>query len=176
MLIGLTIAFVFEAFQVGAQAISFQTGFGFATTFDPQSQVDSGIFQILLNLTTGLLFFSFGIHAQVIRMLSRSFATFSGDPLYAKNLSVMVVLHLGTKMFVNGVRLALPVVTLLLLVDQGLAALTRLQSQLQLLTLAFPAKIVLSIIFLAAVLGRWSDVFQRLISEAFNYLLRGLAF
>src|SRR5690242_15854833 len=29
LLIGLTIAFIFEVFQVGAQMISFQTGFGF---------------------------------------------------------------------------------------------------------------------------------------------------
>ena len=51
-------------------------------------------------------------------------------------------------MFVDGFKLALPIVVLLFLVDQGLAAITRLQAQLQLLTLAFPVKILLSILFL----------------------------
>jgi flagellar biosynthetic protein FliR len=175
LLIGLTIAFVFEVFQIGAQIISFQAGFGFATTFDPQSQVDSGLLQTFTQLITGLLFFSLGIHGQVIRMLSRSFTSLSLETAQGRELSVTLIIHLGSRMFVDGIKLALPVVTLLFLVDLGLSALTRLQSQLQLLTLAFPAKVLLSIIFLSTILVRWSDSFQRLTVETFTYVFRLMA-
>ncbi len=176
LMIGLTITFLFETFQVAAQVISFQTGFGFASTFDPQSQADSNIFQVFSQMAIGLLFFSLGIHRQLLRLLAKSFTSLSLDTVHARELSFHLVLHLGSKMFVDGFKLALPVVTLLFLVDQGLGALTRLQSQLQVLTLAFPAKIVLSIFFLAAILVRWSELFERLATETFNYTFRLLAF
>jgi flagellar biosynthetic protein FliR len=49
-----------------------------------------------------------------------------------------------------GVRLALPVVALLLLVDIALALMGRINAQLQLLSLAFPAKMLAALLLLAA--------------------------
>jgi flagellar biosynthesis protein FliR len=175
LMIGLTIAFLFESFQLGAQIVSTQAGFGFATTIDPQTQADSNILQIFTQLTAGLIFFSLGIHHQLIRLLARSFAAFSLDNDHARNLSVTLILHLGSRMFVDGFKLALPIVVLLFLVDQGLAAITRLQAQLQLLTLAFPVKILLSILFLGVVVTRWPGIFERLAAASLSYVLRMFA-
>ncbi len=47
-----------------------------------------------------------------------------------------------------GVRLALPVVALLVMVDIALALLGRLNAQLQLLSLAFPAKMLVALLML----------------------------
>jgi flagellar biosynthetic protein FliR len=66
-------------------------------------------------------------------------------------------------------------VILLFLVDQGLAAITRLQAQLQLLTLAFPVKILLSILFLGVVMMRWPGIFQRLAAASITYVMRMFA-
>jgi flagellar biosynthetic protein FliR len=175
LMIGLTIAFLFESFQLGAQIISTQAGFGFATTIDPQTQADSNVLQIFTQLTAGLIFFALGIHHQLIRMLSHSFAAFALDNDHARNLSVNLILHLGSRMFVDGFKLALPIVVLLFLVDQGLAAITRLQAQLQLLTLAFPVKILLSILFLGVVLTRWPGIFGRLAAASLTYVMRMFA-
>jgi flagellar biosynthetic protein FliR len=175
LLIGLTISLLFEAFQLGAQLISTQTGLNYATTIDPQSQADSPVFLIFTQLTTGLLFFNLGLHHQLIRMLSRSLdpAMFSMVP--ARSASVGFIIQAGSRMFADGFKLALPVVVLLFLVDQGLATLTRLQAQLQLLSLAFPAKIILAILFLAAVMGRWSNLLERLAATSFETLMRTFA-
>jgi flagellar biosynthetic protein FliR len=175
LMIGLTIAFLFESFQLGAQIISTQAGFGFATTIDPQTQADSNVLQIFTQLTAGLIFFALGIHHQLIRLLSRSFTAFALDNDHARNLSVALILHLGSRMFVDGFKLALPIVILLFLVDQGLAAITRLQAQLQLLTLAFPVKILLSILFLGVVMIRWPGIFQRLAAASLTYVMRMFA-
>ena len=45
-------------------------------------------------------------------------------------------------MFQTAVRLALPVIAVLLLIDLTLGLLNQINSRLQLLTLAFPVKIV----------------------------------
>jgi flagellar biosynthesis protein FliR len=175
LMLGLAIAFLFETFQVASQIISFQAGFSFASTIDPQSQADSNLFQVFSQMTIGLLFFTVGIYRHLLRLLARSFTSLSPHSAHAREFSFNLILHLGTKMFVDGFKLALPVVILLFLVDQGLGALTRLQPQLQVLTLAFPAKIVLSILFLAAIMVRWSELFEHLAGETFGYLFRLLA-
>ena len=59
---------------------------------------------------------------------------------------------MGTGLFSVGVRLALPVVALLMMLELSLALLGRLNQQLQLLTLAFPAKMLLGVLILSWVL------------------------
>jgi flagellar biosynthetic protein FliR len=59
------------------------------------------------------------------------------------------------------VRLALPVVALLVMVDVALALLGRINAQLQLLSLAFPAKMLIALILLS-----WmSAMFPRILGE-----------
>jgi flagellar biosynthetic protein FliR len=60
-----------------------------------------------------------------------------------------VVGFVGT-IFSTGLRVAFPVLALLLLVDIALALLSRMQTQLQLFTVSSPAKILVSIGFLSA--------------------------
>src|SRR5438094_108443 len=67
------------------------------------------------------------------------------------------VLSLGSAVFSAALRLALPVVALLLLVDLTFALFGRLHAQLQLLSLAFPAKMLATLGMLALL----SQVFPR---------------
>ena len=173
--IGLSIAFIFEAFQLGAQAISFQTGFGFASTFDPSSQADSGVFQVFSQLACGLMFFGLGIHLQLIRMLAKSIAVLHLEQDTFKGPAVMIILQQGTSMFITGLKLALPVVALLFVVDQALAGISRLQAQIQLLNLAFPAKIALSMFFFAALLTRWPALYDKWAREVVGRVFQLLA-
>jgi len=55
------------------------------------------------------------------------------------------LLSMGSVMFSTGVRLALPVVAILLMVDVSLALLGRVNAQLQLLTIAFPVKMMVGL-------------------------------
>ena len=168
LIMGLSLAFLTETFQLGAQAISMQTGFSFASTFDPSSEADSGVFQVLSQLTAGLLLFTLGIHEQLIRMFGRSLVAFSGGATLPRAFSTELVVRMGSNMFLSGLKLALPVVTLLFLVDLLLAVVSRLQQQMQLLTLAFPAKILLSLIFLSGVLTRWPSIYEHLARQMFE--------
>jgi flagellar biosynthetic protein FliR len=175
LLMGLALLFLAETFQLGAQVISFQTGFSFASTFDPTSQADSGVFQVFAQLAAGLLFFVLGIHRHLIRMLASSADVFAAHNGQFEAGSISLLVHLGTNMFISGVTLALPVAALLFLVDQGLSVLGRLQSQLQLLTLAFPAKIIISLLFLGAALTRWPGLYANWAKQILDELFRLIA-
>ena len=176
LLIGLGITFLHQSFQVAAQIISLQAGFSFASVFDPSSQADTTVFQLLTQLATGLLFFILGVHQQLLRVLAQSFDVFSQGDRVLSGGSVKVILALGTKMFALGLRLGIPVVTLLLLVEVALALLSRLHAQLPLGNLILSAKTVLSFAFFAAILIRWPTLYEhgaRQMFETLSYLGHG---
>src|SRR5579875_301282 len=79
LLLGLAISFLNGTFQLAAQTISMQAGFSFASVFDPTSQADTTVFQMLSQLVSGLLFFGLGIHRELLRLLAYSFDVFSPD-------------------------------------------------------------------------------------------------
>src|SRR5579864_6930004 len=64
--IGLAVAFVAEGFQMGAQIISLQAGYTFATTIDPTSGADSAVLLTVAQLAAGLLFFATGLDRQIL--------------------------------------------------------------------------------------------------------------
>ncbi len=149
--VGLSIAFLNEAFVLASQVFGLQAGYGYASTIDPATEADSSVLQIFTHLSTGMLFFAFGMDRQVIRLFAESLRL---EPPGSVALSIAAaepVLRLGAVMFSTAARLALPVVALLMMVDLSLALLGRINSQLQLLMLAFPAKMMISMGLLAAI-------------------------
>lgn len=147
---GLTISFLTEGFQIGMQVLGMPAGFGYAQTIDPNSQADSSVLQVITMLTTGLLFFSLGLDSVVLRILAASFEKYPAGTWSLSAASLDSVIHLGAGMFSLGLRVALPVVALLLLIDVALALLGRMQQQLQLLSLAFPIKMMAALGILCA--------------------------
>jgi flagellar biosynthetic protein FliR len=167
---GLAVAFLNEGFQVGAQVLGMPAGFGYAQTIDPNSQADSSVLQVITMLTTGLLFFSFGLDGVVVRILAASFQKYPAGSWSLTAASLDSVIHLGAGMFSLGARVALPVVALLLLIDVALALLGRMQQQLHLLSLAFPIKMIAALGVLTAI----ASVVPKLFSGAAAHTVSAL--
>jgi len=169
---GLAVALLTEGFQVGAQVLGMPAGFGFAQTIDPSSQADSGILQVLSMLTTGLLFFSLGLDGAIFRILAASFEKYPAGSFTFASASMNLLIHLGAGMFTLGLRLALPVVAFLLLIDVALALLGRMQQQLHLLSLAFPVKMIAALGVLIAMTPLMPKLFSAAASQTLSALLR----
>ncbi|MCW5976763.1 MAG: flagellar biosynthetic protein FliR [Bryobacteraceae bacterium] len=148
--VGVAVAFLNEAFVLSSQIFGLQAGYGYASTIDPSTEADSSVLQIFTHLASGLLFFSFGMDRQIVRLAAESLETVPPGTFLLSLGAGEQILKLGATMFSTAVRLALPVVALLILVDISLALLGRINSHLQLLTLAFPAKMLVSLGMLAA--------------------------
>lgn len=170
LLLGLAIAFLHEAFQLAAQAVSLQSGFSFASVFDPSSKADSSIFQVLTQFATGLLFFITDVHHHLIRLLGRSFDIYSTQNAVLATASLKTILTLASDMFTAGLKMGIPLVILLLLIELSLALLSRLHAQLQLMTLTFPVKTGLSFLFLALMMARWPILYEQLVHRTFALL------
>ena len=75
-------------------------------------------------------------------------------------------------MFSTAFRLALPVVALLLLVDVTFALFGKLNAQLQLLSLAFPAKMLATLGMLAILSQAYPSVYEGIAAKGVAALLR----
>lgn len=171
--VGLAAAFLTEGFQMGAQMLSLQAGYSFATTIDPTSGADSGVLLTIAQVTAGLLFFATGLDRQILLSFANSLATqppghFAITPSMANKL-----IQLGSAVFVTGLRLVLPLVALLLMVEISLALLARLNSQLQLMMLAFPIKMILTLVLLGWLLLVFPKVFSQSAGPVMQ-VIRGL--
>jgi flagellar biosynthesis protein FliR len=171
---GLAVAFLTETFQMAAQIAGFQAGYGFASTFDPGSQADSSVLQVLSSLFIGVLFFGMDLHHQLIRVLAASFQKYPAGGWAPSAASLDGILQLGGSMLSTGLRLAFPVVALLVLIDFALALVGRVQQQLQLLSLAFPVKMAAALALLAALTPIVPKMFGEAAEKTLAVLWRSL--
>jgi len=142
MSIGVAVALVMEGFTLGAQILGLQAGYAFASTIDPNTEADSGVLLVFAQLVSGMLFFALGLDREVLRL-------FAPGVYHLGPEAGLAMIRLGSSMFSVGARLALPLVALLVMVDVALALLGRINSQLQLLSLAFPAKMLTGLMVLS---------------------------
>jgi flagellar biosynthetic protein FliR len=143
--IGLAVGFAIEAFMVGAQMIGLQAGYSFASTVDPSTQADSTVLVVFAQTAAAALFFAMGLDRDVLRIFAHSLETLPPGQFTLSRGAVEAILLAGSTMFSTGLRLALPVLAVMIMVDISLALLGRVNAQLHLLTIAFPVKMVVGL-------------------------------
>ncbi len=158
--VGLAVGFLLEAFSLAAQAMGLQAGYAYASTIDPMTQADSGVLLILAQLFAGLLFFASGLDRELMRALIFSIDVHPPGTFTLSSAGAWSIVRLGSGMFETGLRLALPLIALMALVDIALALLGRINAHLQLLTLAFPAKMAATLAVLAVLATLYPIVFE----------------
>lgn len=166
--VGVTVSFLAEIFQMGAQIISLQAGYSFASTIDPTSGADSSVLLAIAQTLAGLLFFAAGLDHQILLAFAQSLSVHPPGQVVLSTSMLNLVVQAGSAIFSTGLRLVLPLLALLLIVDISLALLGRLNSQLQLITLAFPIKMLLSLALLAWLVL----VFPKVFNQASGPILR----
>lgn len=159
--IGVAAAIVLEAFVLAAQILGLQAGYAYASTIDPNTQADSGVLLVFAQLAASLLFFTAGLDREVLRLFAWSLEKVPPGTYGLGPAAAPALIHLGTALFSVGLRLALPVVALLVMVDVALALVGRVNAQLQLLSLAFPVKMALTLV----VFGWGTVLFPRILRE-----------
>ena len=170
--VGLTVALLFEVFTLAMQTLGVQAGYGYASTIDPNSEADSGVLVVLAQLASWLMFLAFGMERHVIRALARSLDQYPAGAFAISPEARSAVLSLGSAVFSTALRLAFPVVALLLLVDITFALVGKLHAQLQLLSLAFPAKMLVALGVLALLSQVFPTVYEGIAAKGVSALMR----
>ncbi|MEO8099801.1 MAG: flagellar biosynthetic protein FliR [Acidobacteriota bacterium] len=160
--LGLVVALAGECFSFCFHLLGLQAGYSFASTIDPTSQADSTVLESLGHLAGGLLFFTTGLHYQVIRAFAISLEMHPAGTWTLGAAMIPAVLSLFQAMLSAGVRLALPVMASLVLIDLALALASRITSHLQLVMLAFPLKMITSLLLIVWLLQFLPAIFTDL--------------
>lgn len=148
-LLGLVVQLAQEALQFAAQLLGYQIGLSYASVVDPASEADTTSLQTLFSLLGGFLFFSAGADRWLLGELIRSFATVPLGSFLPQEAQWQLLAALMAQVFSVGLRFALPMIALFLLLDLAFALLARLQAQLQVSTFMQPAKLLAAFAALA---------------------------
>jgi flagellar biosynthetic protein FliR len=172
LLIGVCVSLLLEGFQMAAQMAGLQAGYSFASTIDPNTQADAGILQIMTQLLASTLFLASGYDRAVIRVLAGSLQQVPSAAALATSSVTEAVVRLGSQIFITGFGLALPVLALLILLDLSFAIVGKVQTQFQLMSLLFPAKMLLGLGVLASSLMGFAKVGQVIANHTLQVLMR----
>ena len=164
--VGLAVACLAETLLMMAQVAGLQAGYGYASTIDPLTQADATVLLVVAQLVAGMMFFAVGLDRAILTVLARSLESHPPGWFAPSRASGEALVHLASGIVSGGLRLALPVVALLTLVDLALALIGRLNAQLQLVTLAFPVKMLVALGALAAVSTLYPRIYAAGMHEA----------
>ncbi|BCQ34327.1 MULTISPECIES: flagellar biosynthetic protein FliR [Erwiniaceae] len=168
--IGFTMQFAFAAVRTAGEVIGLQMGLSFATFFDPSSRLNMPVLARFLDMLAMLLFLSFNGHLWLISMVADSFHTLpiGGEPLNGN--AFMALTKAAGLIFLNGMRLALPLITLLLTLNLALGLLNRVSPQLSVFAIGFPVTLSIGMVFISLMMPLLAPFCEHLFSEVFDLL------
>jgi len=168
--IGMSLAFVLRALIVGAEFAGHltgqQIGFSYGATIDPQSGVRNNMLAILYGSLATLGFLAVNGHHQLLRALAESYA---GLPIGIGQMHASIVgsvRDILALVFIVGLRLAAPIVVVLLVVELAVGLISRASPALSSMVIGYPLRILVGLSLLAALVGTIPAVTNSLIDSA----------
>lgn len=153
--IGISMQFLFAAYQLAGEFFSVQMGFGISEVLDPMSQISMPVIGTLKNLIALFVFFVSGAHTYLVQALAFSvervphlgFSFLKQGVLQNQLFKYFALLSGG--MFISALKIALPVIGCLLLVSVTLGIMSKAAPQMNMLVLGFSVKIIVGFMVLA---------------------------
>ncbi len=168
--IGFVLNIAFEAVVMGGELISYGMGLSFAQLADPARGVSTPVIGQFLMILVTLLFLSMNGHLMLIEVLAQSFHNI---PVGQGGLSAA---HLGEviqwsgSIFSGGVRLALPVMVALLLVNLAFGVASRATPSLNLQSVGLPISLIAGLLLLVYSLPSLQGVFESFLNDAWRVI------
>lgn len=148
LLLGFTLNLVFTAVRFAGSVAGIQIGFAIVNSFDPQSGGQVSVVSQFYYLLAVLLFFVTGAHHLLVGAMFHSCTAVPPfGTLHAAEGAWYLLEQFGS-VFVIGLRMAAPVVIVLLLVSASMGVVVKTVPQLNVLVVGFPIKIAVGLIVL----------------------------
>jgi flagellar biosynthetic protein FliR len=166
LLIGMAFHFVFAGADVVGGVVGQMTGLGTPSVLNPTLDAPETAIARILSLTAMLVALSTGLHRVALAGLLESFRAIPLGSVMALDAPAMRYVDLAVASFVVGVRLAMPVVAVALVVHVALAMISRAAPSLQIFSVGFAVLFAATGATLLASIG---DIFQGL-ADHFGHL------
>lgn len=170
--IGATMAFgvfaAFGAFSVAGKILDIQSGFAIGSVYDPITRAGAPLFSTMLNLVGVCVFFAMDAHHALLRGLVFSLEQVAPGAGLLQLPAEAVIRQFGM-MFSLGVALIVPVMLCLLLVEVGLALISRVLPQMNVFFVMVPVKIFAALAILALTVGSLAPAMTKVYGSIFLF-------
>jgi flagellar biosynthetic protein FliR len=176
--VGITLAFgvmaAFGAFSLAGKILDIQSGFGIGSVYDPVTRAGAPLFATMLNMVAVVVFFALDAHHALLRGIVFSLQQVPPGAGFAALDADAVIRHFGL-MFSLGVALIVPVLLCLLLLEVGLAVISRVLPQMNVFIVLIPVKLVAGIATFALTLGTLGPAMSKVYAAIFLFWEQVLA-
>ncbi|OCG46116.1 flagellar biosynthetic protein FliR [Gilliamella sp. Fer1-1] len=148
VLIGFTMQLAFMTVRFAGELIGMQMGLGMATFFDPIGGPSTSVLSRLINIIALLIFLSVDGHLWLLYGIANSFDIIPIAVMPLQANGYLALIDVSKLLFINGIMLALPLMTLLLIVNISLGLLNRITPQLSIFVVGYPATLLLGLLML----------------------------
>lgn len=164
LVLGFALQLLFEAVALGGEMLSYAMGLSFAQMNDPLRGTSSTVLARFLQTLSILSFLALGGHLALVEWLRGSFdwQPISDAPITTALITPLV--QEGSQLFMGALRIALPGVCALLLVNLTFGVMNRASPALNMMSVGFPISLTAGLVILAASLGSIQSVFTELLT------------
>lgn len=166
--IGLAVRVMVAVAEGAGHLAGHQVGLSYGAMIDPQSGVRNSTLAILYTNLTLVLCLLLGVHHEVIRAWTASYDALPiGMGTVDASLGVVVARLLGF-VFAGALRLAAPIIVVLLIVELMMGLMSRAAPSLNLLVVGAPLRLPIGLLVVAASLAALPTLITRLLPRAFE--------
>jgi len=132
--------------------MDFQIGFSMMSMFDPISNENVTLLGRLLYWVSMVMFFVVDGHHMLIRAIIDSFNTVNIGKFILSQQSAMMVVKVFIEFFTLGLKIAIPIILIIIITDLSMGLVSRTVPQLNVMILGMPIKILVGLSCFALVL------------------------
>jgi flagellar biosynthesis protein FliR len=168
--LGFALQLMFDALTLGGQIIANGMGLGFAFNIDPLRGVTTPALGQFYSLLGVLVFLALDGHIALIETLIASFRGLPVGPEGLSAASLHSLANWGNELFLGALRVALPGMTALLVINLAFGVTSRAAPSLNLFAVGFPITLVFGFVIVLFGLPGIVSVLTDLLSAAFGFM------
>jgi flagellar biosynthetic protein FliR len=166
--LGFSAVMFFQVFVISGQFIGMQMGLGFAAMVDPGNGVSVTVWSQFFLMLATLAFLSVNGHLILLEVLIEGFLQHPAGLPVSRDSLLSELVSFAAWMFAGGLRLALPAVVSLLIVNIAFGIMNRAAPQLNVFSLGFPFGLLFGLVIVWSIIGGWESSFNNLLNEYLN--------
>jgi flagellar biosynthetic protein FliR len=168
--LGFALQLMFDALTLGGQILANGMGLEFAFNVDPLRGVESPALGQFYSLLGTLVFLALDGHVALIQTLVDSFRGLPVGPAGFSPEALHLLANWGSELFLGALRVALPGMTALLVVNLAFGVTSRAAPALNLFAVGFPITLVFGFVIVLLALPGLQGVLTDLLNAAFGFM------
>lgn len=173
LLLGLAMGWIIRVglivFDLAAEVFSTQSGLSFASNYNPDEALPSGVVGAFLGLLGLALMFSLNLHLVAIDILFESFVALPPGQ-WPRVLDVSGIAHLLSTCFGIGVILSMPFIAINLVVMAAQGLMGRTSPQMNLFSIGFSIAIPISVFLIYILMPVFPEALKRSLEAAYGVI------